>query len=347
MQSPLRPMAGLFALVMSLSVSPMATAQPQPSPAPPPAATSADAEFWRSAERVGTVDALRAYLKAFPQGFYADLAKAAIDRLSADAGAQRAGGAPAAATPLAASASPSTGLKSDPAKVLAGVPTSGAITMMPGETYFGPGPITVGYLGAKKQLVLPNGAWVLVAVADRTSGHATAVTLVSMVFAQFREGRLVSLMSYLFNGRTVRGRGWPDADECRAGSAPRTGHKEALIQGIGQVCGWTVRQASMPHVVDPGWEQAPGVVQRLGAQMPPPPLQFTRAWATDNGGNYLAIRRADFEFPGGAQATQAARAAWLRDYLPLMLEGLDKRIGATELEPNQSQAPRIRVTLPD
>jgi len=252
-----------------------------------------------------------------------------------------------AAASGAAGGAPGTGLASDPARVLAGVPTSGAITMMPGETYFGPGPITVGYLGAKKQLVLPNGAWVLIAVAEQPGARATAVTLVSMVFAQFREGRLVSLMSYLFNGRTVRGPGWADADECHNGSAPRTGHKEAMIQGISRVCGWTVRQASMPQVVDPGWEQAPGVVQRLGAQMPPPPLQFTRAWATDNSGNYLAIRRADFEVPGSAQAAQAARATWLKDYLPLMLQGLDKRIGATELEPNQSQLPRIRVTLPD
>ena len=241
-----------------------------------------------------------------------------------------AGAEPAAATSPAPAAPPSVGLKSDPAQVLAGVPASGAITMMPGETYHGPGPMTVGYLGAKKQLVLPNGAWVLITVADRPGGQATAVTLVSMVFAQFRQGQLVSLMSYLFNGRTVRGRShWSDADECHAANAPRSGHKEVLVQGPARVCGWTVKQSAMPRVVDPGWEEAPNVVQRLGSQMPPAPLQFTRAWATDYGGNYLAIRRADFEFPGGAQAAQTARAAWLREYLPLMLQGMDKTIGAT------------------
>ncbi len=345
-------LTALTVLTVTMTLLPAGPAQAQSAA---PAANSADADFWRSAERIGTIDAMRAYLAAFPQGFYAALARAAIDRLQAEANAPR---APATTTAPTAPAAPaagtvlpaptSTGLKSDPAKVLAGVATSGAITMMPGETYFGPGPITVGYLGAKKQLVLPNGAWVLVSVADRTSSSITGVTLVSMVFAQFREGRLVSLMSYLFNGRTVRGHNWTDADQCHNGNAPRTGQKEAIVQGSARICGWTVRQTGMPRVVDdPGWEEAPGVVQRLGAQMPPPPVQYTRAWATDFSGNYLAIRRADFEFPGGAAATQTARAAWLRDYLPLMLEGLDKKIGATELEPNQSQLPRVRLTLPD
>lgn len=254
-----------------------------------------------------------------------------------------------AGTPAATAATATTtGLEADPAQVLGGTPTVGAITMMPGETYYGPGPVTVGYLGAKKQLVLPNGAWVLVAVADRASGHATAVPMVSMVFAQFREGRLISLMSFLFSSRAVRGSGWPEADACHNSSAPATGQKEVHVQGPTRACGWTVAQTRMPQVVDPAWEQAPAVVKRLGAVMPPAPLQFTRAWVTDGSGNYLAVRRADFESRAGdAQAAQSLRAAWLRDYLPFMLEGLDKRIGASELEPNQRRAPRIRLTLPD
>lgn len=65
----------------------------------------------------------------------------------------------------------STGLKVDPAQVLVDARTVGAASMVPGETYYGPGPIKVGYLGVKKQLVLPNGTWVLLAIADIQSVH--------------------------------------------------------------------------------------------------------------------------------------------------------------------------------
>ena len=112
--------------------------------------------------------------------------------------------------------------------------------------------------------------------------------------------------------------------------------------------------ASPAHVVDPAWEEAQRVVVRLGSAVPAPPLLFTRAYATDNAGNYLAIRRTDFidsaasagESPVSSMS-QSVRAAWLREYLPSMLEGLDKRLGATELEPNQTLPPRVRLALPD
>ncbi|MBI5716071.1 MAG: hypothetical protein HZC37_00080 [Burkholderiales bacterium] len=356
--SPALHLLALLALGASMPLAPAlsyAQAAAQPAAQAPAGPATADAEFWRSAERIGTVDALRAYLKAFPQGFYADLAKAAIDRLLAE-GPRAPGGAPGAPGAPAAGASPrtaaaaglpaapsTTGLKIDPAQLLAGTPTSGAITMLPGETYYGPGPITVGYLGAKKQLVLPNGAWVLLAVADRQSGHSPAVPLVSMVFGQFREGQLISLMSYLFNGRSATLRNWPEVEDCHAEKMPRGSVREASVQRAARVCGWTVRSATAPKVVDAAWEQAQGVVVRLGALMPAPPLLYTRAWATDNNGNYLGIRRSDFI----ATAAIGGRATWLRDYLPWMLEGLDKKIGASELEPNQSRAPNLRLALPD
>lgn len=236
---------------------------------------------------------------------------------------------------------------SDPATLLAGVPTSGAITMMPGETYQGPGPLTVGYLGAKKQIVLPNGPWVLLAVADRKSSHATPQPLVSMAFGQFREGRLTSLVSYLFNGRAGQAAlGWSDAEGCLTGNPPAGGEKVQVSEGRFRACGWTVRQTRPPNVTDEAWLKAPVVAAQLGAKVSAAPLQFTRAWVLDGGSNYLAIRRADYGLAASTTA-QPQRMVWLREYLPFMLEGLDKRIGATELEPDQTQPPRVRITLPD
>lgn len=254
---------------------------------------------------------------------------------------------------MPAAAPQSTGLAADPAKVLAGTPTVGAITMLPGETYQGPGPITVGYLGAKKQLVLPTGAWVLLSVADRQSGHATPVPLVSMVFGQFREGQLVSLMAYLFNGRTAPVRGWTEVDECHAEKVPAGSARAVVAQRSAKACGFSLRHKALPKVADAAWEQAPRVAAQLGAAWPTTPVLWTRGWATDASGNYLGFRRADFDgaattaAAATAPALQEARAAWLRDYLPWMLEGLAKGIGASELEPNDKRTPRLRLTLPD
>jgi hypothetical protein len=206
----------ILAFVSCLPI--VSKAQPVANPAQS-SPTAADSDFWRSAERIGTVDAMRAYLKAYPQGFYADLARAAIDRMQAKSPGASTPSKPPMESAVAAPSSP-TGLSVDPMQVLSGTPTSGAITMLPGEVYHGPGPITVGYLGAKKQLVLPNGAWVLLAVADRQSGHRPSVPLVSMVFGQFREGHLVSLMSYLFNGRTSPMRTWQEVEDCHAEKKP-------------------------------------------------------------------------------------------------------------------------------
>ena len=42
-----------------------------------------EADYWRSTEKLGTPDAYRAYLAAFPQGFYARLAHVALAKAGA------------------------------------------------------------------------------------------------------------------------------------------------------------------------------------------------------------------------------------------------------------------------
>ncbi|MEQ1804633.1 MAG: hypothetical protein ABL900_04575, partial [Burkholderiaceae bacterium] len=43
-----------------------------------PAPSAIEIEFWRSAERVATPEAYRAYLAAFPNGAFANLARAGL-----------------------------------------------------------------------------------------------------------------------------------------------------------------------------------------------------------------------------------------------------------------------------
>jgi hypothetical protein len=256
---------------------------------------------------------------------------------------------PSSSSVTRVAATTASGLRESPAKVLAGAARSGAVTQMPGETYHGPGPMTVGYLGAKKQIILPTGAWILLAAVDRQSLHqSNPVALVSLVFGQFQGGQLKSLMSYLFNGRTVgQGRSWRDADDCVSEPLPASAARAQGQARNAKACGWTRRLNQAAQIADPGWEAAQTASAQLGAPVPVGPVQFTRAWVQDNSGNYLAIRRVDFSSEGEIAAIQQARAIWLNAYLPIMLEGFDKMIAAEELEPIQPGTVSTRVSLPD
>ncbi len=310
----------------------------------------AETEFkmWTLAERLNTLQGYQVYLDMYPNGRYADRVRAAMQRLRADPRSGYSVAPTAGAAPAQPGPSTATGLRESPAQMLANEPRSGAVTQMAGETYYGPGPMTVGYLGAKKQLVLPSGAWVLLAVRDRQSAHpSNPVPLVSMVFGQYRAGQLVAFMSYLFNGRTLSApKGWGDFDDCGS-KPPAAATRVQESARNAKLCGWTQRFAQTARVEDAGWEAAVATTAKLGAPLPPAPLQFTRAWVVDGAGNYLAMRRADFSLVGEAGAVQQNKAAWLQAYAPLMLEGFDKKIGALELEAEQTTLPSVRIHLPD
>ena len=92
-------------------------------------ATSAEQEFWKSADRVRTPEAYRAYLEAFPNGLYAPLAKIGIQ--------PAAGRGAATGNDLTAS---SVELKRfrEPA-------SSGAVEFRVADQFIGPGQLTVGW----------------------------------------------------------------------------------------------------------------------------------------------------------------------------------------------------------
>lgn len=177
--------------------------------------------------------------------------------------------------------------------------------------------------------------------------------LVTAAFGQFVEGHLTTIMSFTFNSRRAPVRTWNEAEDCRADRRPRGSLREVDTKRFVSACGWTVETPGGWRVTDAAWQKAEGVVAQLGSQRPAP-LRFTRAFATDNAGNFLQMRRMDFTEPSvlgspasTGSAPQEARTAWLRAYLPMMLDGIEKNIDATELEPNQTQPPRLRLTLPD
>jgi hypothetical protein len=243
-------------------------------------------------------------------------------------------------------AATATGLAEDPAAVLAKSTTSGSVTMMPGEIYLGPGPMTVGYLGAKKQLVLPNGAWVLLAMGDRNiSVRGLPSSLTMMVFGQFQEGLLKTLMAYQFNGRSASGRmTWSDLEACFRQGGPNGSRKVELSSGSTRACGWTTRLNRLPEVVDGAWGEALAAVPRLGSQVPQAPFVYTRVWAGDGTVDYMHLRRLDFD--PARKLDVGLRAEWLEAYLGPFLDGFQKRVRFNELEPGQPPA-GARLTLPD
>jgi hypothetical protein len=300
------------------------------------------------AERLNTAEAYRQFLGLYPDGRFSELARTALRGLPPGKAMQPVPVQPQTRGIAAPSTTFSSGLQASASVALSGDSRSSAVTATPGETYIGPGPITVGYLGARKQVILPNGPWVLLASLDRNSMHAAPVPLVTMVFGQFRDGKLAALMNFLFTGRKVSGKPtWSDAEAChRELPHPNTRLVQVSASGA-HGCGWTVRQVRALQVQDVGWEAAQAAADRLGAPVPQSPVQFTRAWVVDGAGNYLAIRRADYLQDEDPAKVQAARSAWLHDYLPLMLDGFNKKIAAAELESDQPKLPGARVALPD
>jgi len=239
-----------------------------------------------------------------------------------------------------------SGLQVDPATVLANAPASGSVTQRAGETYLGPGPLTVGYLGAKKQLVLPNGPWVLLSMSDRRSqGGAASVPLTLLVFGQFKDAQLKTLLAYQFNGRGTNGRIlWSEFDVCSNKGGPSGSRKVELSAGSHKACGWVARQSRLPDVTEPAWAEALTAVPRLGAAVPTGPLVYTRLWAVDGVVDFLSLRR--FDFDALPKPDLEGRTGWLEAYAGPFLDGFQKRISATELEPGRPPE-GVRLTLPE
>lgn len=145
--NPCLRLTGLLAAALILPV----LAQPAPAraAAAAEAPSPAETEFWRSAERIGTPEAYRAFLAAFPKGLFAPLALAALDK------------AEAALAPAASASGPVLQvLPKRPQGVLGRAASlkpfgreaerSGVITFRLGDHFAGPGAIMVGRFGAKK-----------------------------------------------------------------------------------------------------------------------------------------------------------------------------------------------------
>lgn len=243
-----------------------------------------------------------------------------------------------------AAAQTGLGLAADPLSLLASEAGSHSATQRPGETYRGPGPMTVGYLGAKKQIVLPAGPWVLLAGGDDQSRHAPPVPLAALVFGQFEDGRLKALAAYHFSSKAMpRPVMWQEIESCLGAEAQPDVHAVKRPGYLYRMCGWVAAQRALPQLHLPGWERALAAAARLGAPAPRGGVTVTRAWVDKRDADYLQLRLIDFDT---SRHPVASRVAWLEAYVDVMADGFRRRLSVPELEPG-APAPAQTIVLPD
>lgn len=274
-----------------------------------PVPSAAEVEFWRSTERLGTPDAYRAYLAAFPGGLYAPLARAAL-------------GAPAAAPGAAPATAPTAPAPARPGAMLRYFveepDDTSAISFRIGERFSGPGALTLGRLGARKQIVLPEGEWVVLAGADwRTlvgnnqSISGTQVSMSTVVFGKFADNRLVTMLRFSADTRPIQVTTWPDVDRCGTPGSPRLFLERTRPDAFRDEC---VSVSVSPDPLAerwPGNEEARRNIARLGGTVGGTALVTVQTFGERRWG-YLGVTRLDW--PGYALGPEADRLdAWQPD----------------------------------
>jgi hypothetical protein len=285
-------------------------------------------EMWRSATRLDVKEAYDGYLARFPQGAFADMARLSLQRL----------GAPAAAAPAA----PKLPADIDTTR-LAQADASRALEVQPGDRLLGPGVVSVGWFGAKRQLVVPKGEWLVLDTFDHDLRGFVTVQMSTVVLAQLQRNALRSVIVASFNSRTVPNPAggaanpaltsqvplWPAAGGCdSAGDAAL--HKAVETSRRLRVCSSvrrTLAAERWPNELEPVVrEHLAAALARIGTTAPPMALR-TDVQMTEPSQAHLGYLR----FDADADADTAPRIAWVRGFTPLATQGYWRKFDGDDL----------------
>ena len=292
---------------------------PSSDPAPRAEISAAEVEFWRSADRISTVESYRAYLDAYSNGHFAKLAKLAIARLQVEAPAS------VLATPVQIA-----GLSEQSLVNLSRPASSGAVSFRLGDSFHGAGPVTVGWFGAKKQLVVPEGTWIALSAVDHYSSHASSVQLTTVHMGQFRDNALQSMMVYTFNSKTgLASNWWSEHEACIKSNASFLGSWQSKIGPASQCAVFVENEVFQPSR-NPGWNEVVGAMRSVGVSVPNTRKYQARVIHVDHYGGFLGVERTDFDLPADAAE---ARRTWTKRYAKESLAGFQQKIEFAELEP--------------
>lgn len=301
-------------------------------------------EMWRSATRLDTPSAYEAYLKAFPQGAFAPMARAAMAKGSASA------------APAAPAATPATPPAPSALQPYQGNANSGATELPVGARLNGPGVVTVGSTGARRQLVIPPGEWILLAAEDHRTPGRVQHSLATLAFGQFSGAELRSLLVATFNRRPISAPTnatgmsqeagliptWTSANACEAAT------RNDVVQEVKQ--GWTLRTCLVLRPAGDwrsAFPDAPPLLDALDTTLSALRAQVGAfAWRsevhiTDKRYGHLGLTRLDTAEVGPA----AARAGWLRRWAERSNEGYTREFDLSDLQPGQA-APAKGLDLP-
>jgi len=190
------------------------------------------------------------------------------------------------------------------------------VTLNIGDRHKGPTALTVGWLGARKQLVLPSGEWVTLSAADRKLALASNInaTITTITFGKFTGDRLSTLLRFTFSSQVPSVSGWPDLAGCDRADAQLM-HSARSQQGVRDEC-MSLRATAQPmSVVFQGADELRASLDKLGARVSGPALTTTITMADKRHG-YWGLTRCDW--PGATMGAEADKIGeWRRDLLAL------------------------------
>jgi hypothetical protein len=209
---PARRWASLLTLLCAASS--LQTAQAQGST---PGPDAVELELWKGASLINTPSSYRAYLNRYPNGAFAEMARAGLSQPATQGGAQ---------APAAPQVGP-TRLQLDGAALRRQAASTSAVEFGPGAFFVGPGFVTAGHWGAKRQLAIPSGRWVVVAATDHSLVGQQVVQLTTVGLLRTDSEAAGSTLFITFNRRSLpavaapRGTipSWEALDSCFSKSA--------------------------------------------------------------------------------------------------------------------------------
>lgn len=294
-----------FALTLSALALAAAGAVAQPAQPAQPAPSEAELEYWRSVQRIDTADAYRSYLASFPSGLFSGLARLKLAAPATPASAK-------ASEPPALQAAASSGSLRSFSEPLA---NSSAVSLNLGDRLNGPGLVTVGAVGARKQIVLPPGEWVLLAAADRKSVQATIpysreypIGITTLTFGRFASDRLAALIRVTSSRQIANVNSWTDFEGCdRSMGSAGLAHARTRV-GLRDECSALRVENDPSERLFAASEELKASLGRLGARMSGAAVVSSLSFGDSRLG-YLGISRLDW--PGTALGAAADRAtAW-------------------------------------
>lgn len=303
-------------------------------------------ELWRAAVRLNTADSYKEYLNRFPAGAFAELARQSMRQL---------GTVPAraeAAQPVAAA--PPGRLSPE---ALKGAPQeTGATIVVVGDVLVGPAVTTVGWLGAKHQVLVPPGEWVTLAAYDHTVAAMTTLHLTTLVLGQFAGADLRTLLVATSTSKTPPVATLqsphptiPAVEQCQlpgdtdAFRLPITRSRESTCGFVRPITG----AGDLPPIAPGLRERVASALAKIGARRQPF-VVHTHFDIVDRASAFVGYDRFDTAavasparfptFPGHAAAAEAAAtttpfAPWLLDLARLAAAGHGRRLEWPEAQP--------------